>query len=245
MGSFDGKVVIVTGAARGLGRDYARFFARDGANVVLADVQRTAAAASEAAEAGPRCIGVSADVTDRASVTALVERVRSEFGRLDVLVNNAGLWRGLAEAGLLACPDDVWDLAWSVNVTGTLRCYQACVPLMREGGFGRVVNISSMAARTGGNPYGLTKNAVEHMTKGMAAEVGDHGITVNCIAPGISAFEAAAGKIPDADAVVAANAIKRMGSSRDLYAAMAYLCGEGASWVTGQTLHVDGGADTR
>ena len=244
MGSLVGRVVIVTGAARGLGRDYARFFARDGAHVVLADLKDTGEAVAEVerAGAGARCIGVETDVTDRASVGSLVDRIRSEFGRLDVLVNNAGLWRGMNEAGLLACPDDLWDLAWAVNVTGTLRCYQAAVPLMREGGWGRVVNISSMASRSGGSPYGLTKNAVEHMTKGMAAEVGGFGITVNCIAPGISAFEAATSQLPDADAVVAGNAVRRMGTSRDLYAAMAYLCGPDASWVTGQTLRVDGGA---
>jgi NAD(P)-dependent dehydrogenase (short-subunit alcohol dehydrogenase family) len=237
-----GRVVIVTGAARGLGRDYARYFAQDGALVVLADVKDTGAAAEEASAAGPRCIGVDTDVTDRGSTEALVARTQAEFGRLDVLINNAGLWRGLNEAGLLYCPDDVWDAAWAVNVTGSLRCYQAAVPVMEAGGFGRVVNISSMAARSGGNPYGLTKHAVEHMTAGMAAEVGDRGITVNCIAPGISAFEAAAGQLPDADRVLAGNAVKRFGTSRELYEAMVYLCGETASWVTGQTLRIDGGA---
>jgi 3-oxoacyl-[acyl-carrier protein] reductase len=245
MGIIDGRVVIVTGAARGLGRDYSRYFAADGANVILADIKDTDAAAAEAANAGPRCIGHETDVTDRDSVAAMVARAKSEFGRLDVLVNNAGLWRGLNEAGLLHCPDEVWNQAWAVNVTGTLLCYQAAVPLMTEGGWGRIINISSMAARSGGSPYGLTKNAVEHMTAGMAREVGDQGITVNCVAPGISAFEAANGQIANADIVLAGNIVKRMGTSRDLYAAMAYLCSPDASWVTGQTLHVDGGADVR
>jgi NAD(P)-dependent dehydrogenase (short-subunit alcohol dehydrogenase family) len=212
MSRLQDRVVIVTGAARGLGRDYARYFARDGANVVLADVKGTESAAEEASAEGPRCIGVEADVTDRASTDAMVAAARDAFGRLDVLVNNAGLWRGLNEAGLLECPDEIWDAAWAVNVTGSLRCYQSAVPLMREGGFGRVINISSMAARSGGNPYGLTKNAVEHMTRGMAREVGEDGITVNCIAPGISAFEAAQSQLTNADQVVAGNAIKRMGT---------------------------------
>lgn len=242
MRPFDGRVVIVTGAARGLGRDYARYFARDGASVVLADVKDTDAAAAEAAEVGARCIGVETDVTDRASVDALMDRVKTDFGRLDILVNNAGLWRGLAEAGLLHCSDATWDMAWAVNVTGTLRCYQAAVPLMQLHGYGRIINISSMAARSGGNSYGLTKNAVEHMTAGMAREVGDMGITVNCVAPGISAFEAANSALPNADAIVASNAVKRLGKSSDLYDAMAYLCSPQAEWVTGQVLRVDGGA---
>ncbi|MCK8669816.1 SDR family oxidoreductase [Rhodococcus sp. HM1] len=242
MKRFEGRVVIVTGAARGLGRDYARYFAQDGANVVVADVRDTRSAAAEASSEGPHCVGIEVDVTDRGSIESMIGKVRAEFGRLDILVNNAGLWRGLAEAGLINCPDEMWDAAWAVNVTGTLKCFQAAVPIMREGGFGRIVNVSSMASRNSGNVYGLTKNVVERMTQGMAREVGDCGITVNCIAPGISAFEAAQGQLEAAEAIVAGNAIKRVGTSRELYEAIAYLCGMGGDWITGQTVRVDGGA---
>jgi 3-oxoacyl-[acyl-carrier protein] reductase len=245
MGIFDDRVVIVTGAARGLGRDYAKYFARDGANVVLADVKDTEAAAADASASGRECMGVETDVTDQGSVDALVRRTQERFGHLDILINNAGIWRGLNEGGLLNCADDVWELAWSVNVTGTLRCYKAAVPVMSERGWGRIINISSMASTHGGSAYGLTKNTVERMTVGMAHEVGGYGITVNCIAPGICAFEAAAEQLPNADQIVAQNAIKRMGTTRDLYGAMAYLCSPAAEWVTGQTVRVDGGGGVR
>jgi 3-oxoacyl-[acyl-carrier protein] reductase len=237
-----GNVVIVPGAARGLGRDYARYFAMDGCHVVVADVKDTSGAAQEASALGPKCIGVECDVTSADSVDALVKATVQEFGRLDILINNAGLWRGLAEAGLLDCPDEIWDIAWAVNVTGTLRATRAAIPAMKANSWGRVVNVSSMAAKSGGNSYGLTKSTVEHMTRGMAREVGDFGITVNCIAPGISAFEAAGSQLANADQITGSNPIKRFGTSREQYEAMAYFCSDGASYTTGQTLYVDGGA---
>ena len=242
VGRFDGKVVIVTGAARGLGRDYAKYFARDGANVVLADVKGADAALEAARAEGPECISVACDVTDRTSTDAMVAATRERFGRLDVLVNNAGLWRGLGDTGLLELPEETWNAAWAVNVTGSLHCYQSAVPLMIESGFGRVINISSMASRSGGSPYGLTKAAVEHMTRGMAKEVGSHGITVNCIAPGICAFEGAQTQLSQADELVANLAVQRMGTTRDLYEAMAFLCTPEASYITGQLVRVDGGS---
>jgi 3-oxoacyl-[acyl-carrier protein] reductase len=241
VGVFDGRVAIITGAARGLGRDYARRFAADGANVVLADIQGAEAATAAANAEGPKCISLAVDITDRASVAALVEQTLAEFGRIDFLINNAGLWRGMNEAGLIECPDDLWDAAWAVNVTGSLRTYQAVAPVMAAAGFGRIVNVSSIAAVNGGNPYGLTKNAVEHMTRGMAREVGDKGITVNCLSPGISAFEGAKSKLPNFQDSLSGNAVPRIGTTDDLYAGLAYLCSEAAEWVTGQTLRVDGG----
>ncbi|MET0183194.1 MAG: SDR family oxidoreductase, partial [Caulobacterales bacterium] len=163
MKAFEGKVVIVTGAARGLGRDYAKFFAQDGANVVLADLQGmdSALADANAQNGGGRSIAVSADITNRASVEALMARTKEEFGRIDILINNAGIWRKIQDYGLVDIPDDLWRMAWAINVDGTLLCYQAALPYMKEGGFGRIVNISSMAASGSRNSYGLSKNVVE------------------------------------------------------------------------------------
>jgi NAD(P)-dependent dehydrogenase (short-subunit alcohol dehydrogenase family) len=236
-----GKVAIVKGGCRGLGRDYARFFSRDGAHVVIADVADTSEALKEASAEGTRCIGVVTDVTSKESVDAMARATVEEFGRIDILVNNAGLWRNLG-GSLLECDADRWSACWHVNVDGTLNCYQAVAPIMIGQGEGRIINISSMAARSGGNVYGLTKNCVEQMTRGMALETGSHGVTVNCIAPGISAFEKATGSIANADQIVAGNAIPRLGTSHDLYEAIVFLCGADASWITGQTLRVDGGA---
>jgi NAD(P)-dependent dehydrogenase (short-subunit alcohol dehydrogenase family) len=239
---FADRVVVITGAARGLGRDYARFFAADGAAVVVADIGNPEPAVSEVTAAGGRAIGVETDITSPASAVDMVKRTLEAYGRLDVLVNNAGVWRGLAEAGLLAIDERVWRSAWDVNVSGTLYCTQAAVPAMAERNWGRVVNISSMASRQAGNIYGLTKNAVERLTEGLAREVGGRGITVNCVAPGICAFEAARSVIPGVDDIVARSAVARLGTSRDLYGALQYLCSDAADWVSGQTLRVDGGA---
>jgi NAD(P)-dependent dehydrogenase (short-subunit alcohol dehydrogenase family) len=241
-GELNGRVVVITGAARGLGRDYARYFAADGASVVLADINDTSSATADAARHGGPCIGIECDVTDRASVDELVATAVSQFGRLDILVSNAGLWRGLGEASLLTVSAEVWSAAIAVNMTGCLYCYQACVPVMAQRGWGRIVNVSSMASHSGPGVYGMTKMAVNRLTHAMAAEVGDLGITVNCVAPGLSAFEAAGpNQLPDADEIVARAIVKRVGTSRDLYAAIRYLCSDEASWTTGQTLHVNGG----
>lgn len=243
MSKFEGRVAVVTGAARGLGRDYARFFAADGAQVVLADLaaDTVTKVAAELSADGTRCIGAAVDVSDRSSTEALAARVRDEFGRVDFLVNNAGLWRQLTTS-LLDMDDELWQQAWGVNVTGTLNATRALVPLMKEQGFGRVVNVSSMASRSPAGAYAVTKMAVNSLTLALAGEVGAFGITVNCIAPGISAFESAKGQIENADAVVAGNIVKRLGTTRELYAAIRYLCSVDAAWTTGQTLHVNGGA---
>jgi 3-oxoacyl-[acyl-carrier protein] reductase len=241
MSDLSGRVVIITGAARGLGRDFARLFAADGAHVVLADVKDAEKARADAEAQGPRCIAVPTDITDNASVEALMARTKAEFGGLDVLINNAALWREPESVGIVNCTEEIWDATFQVNLKGQWLCYRAAAPLLRERGRGRIINVSTTASAHGANIYGVSKCALELMTKGMAREMGPHRVTVNSIVPGICAFSGAKGQLPGFDQVLARIPTGRVGTSEDLYAAMAYLCSDAASYVTGENMTLDGG----
>ena len=245
MGNLTGRVAVITGAARGLGRDFAKLFAADGAHVVLADIKDAEKATADASAQGPRCLAVQCDITDRSSVEALMQRTKAEFGGLDILINNAALWREPESVGIIDCTDEIWDATWSINLKGQWLCYQAAAPLMQERGGGRIINVSTTASGSGANIYGLSKCALELMTKGMAREMGPHGITVNSIVPGICAFTGAKGQLPGFEQILARIPTGRVGTSQDLYAAMAYLCGDAAGYVTGENIVLDGGLSTR
>src|SRR5689334_23117781 len=146
--SLEGKVAIVTGSARGLGRDYAEMFARDGARVVVADIltdlgEQTAQAIRDS---GGSALAVALDVTDLNSARSMAERAASAFGRIDILVNNAALWGDLQSTPCLETPPDYWDKVMAVNLKGPLLCAQAVVPHMKANNWGRIINISSMGA---------------------------------------------------------------------------------------------------
>jgi 3-oxoacyl-[acyl-carrier protein] reductase len=243
---FDGKVAIVTGAARGLGRDYARFFAQDGAAVALADVNGSGAreAAEELTSAGARAIGVECDVTDPASADALAERAAKEFGRIDVLINNAGIWGDLdMRRGVLDTDPDYWDFVMGVNLKGAWLCTRAVIPVMRAQRWGRIVNMSSIGSRMAGGVYGVSKLAMHQLTFSSASEVASDGITINGVAPGTIYNEATQRQVPPEafEQLVAGNLIKRAGTSRDMYGAIRWLASDDAEWVTGQTIYVNGG----
>jgi len=252
MSRFDGKVAIVTGAARGLGCEYARMFAADGASVVLADIDGDGAArsADELAANGAKTLGVTVDITDEPSADAMVAAAVSEFGGIDFLVNNAALWGDLEHMadGVLDNPVDYFRKVVDVNLTGTFVASKAVVPAMRALGGGRIVNVSSIGAWMSGGPYGVTKLAVNQLTFAAAAQLAGEGITVNAVAPGMIFNEATRQQVPQEafDAMLGAMVpMGRAGTSRDMYGAIRWLCSDDASFVTGQVISPNGGSHAR
>jgi 3-oxoacyl-[acyl-carrier protein] reductase len=247
MGVFDGKVAIVTGAGRGLGRDYATFFSSDGAAVALADVNAEAAsqAAKEIEEGGDRAIGVEVDVASPESTQAMADKVVDELGRVDILVNNAGIWGDLQGGfeSILDTEPDYWDFVLGVNLKGAYLCSRAVVPKMREQGWGRIVNMSSIGSRMAGGVYGVSKLGLNQLTFATSNAVAESGITCNAVAPGPIWNEATQKQVPAEffDQLIMPLHIKRPGTSTDMYGAIKWLCTDDAAWHTGQTMYVNGG----
>ena len=244
--SLEGKVVIVTGSARGLGRDYAQFFAREGASVVVADklTEQAIEVAEKINAAGRKALSVPLDVTDPAAAREMARRTVDKFGRIDGLINNAGIWGDLTNSPAIDTDPAYWDLVMAVNVKGPLLCAQAVAPIMKERKYGRIVNISSMGAYMRGGVYCVSKLALNSVTWQLAGELGAYNITVNGIGPGAIWNEATQRQLQDKaifDQLIAMNCIKRPGTSSDIYAAMRFLMSDEAEWVTGQTILVNGG----
>jgi NAD(P)-dependent dehydrogenase (short-subunit alcohol dehydrogenase family) len=243
---FTEQVAIVTGGAQGIGRGIAERFANSGANVAIADVQTDAAAqtASEVSEDAPGdVIAVETDVTDYDSVTATVETVLEEFGRIDYLVNNAGLATG-TPSFMESEPAD-WDVAIDVCLYGTMHCTHAVLPHMTERGEGVVINFASDSYK-GNDPglavYGACKAANVSFTSTVAQEVGDDGVRVNCVSPGTTWSPATEDWLDEyGEKVLESYALERLGQPADIANGVAFLCSDAASWVTGQTLSVNGG----
>jgi 3-oxoacyl-[acyl-carrier protein] reductase len=240
------KVVLITGAARGLGFEYARFLGQAGARIVAGDV---ADCADAAGAAGNGAIGVRLDVTDIASADSMAELAMERFGRIDALINNAALYGSLRGGRFNQIAEPDWDATMAVNVKGIWNCCKAVVPAMRQSGGGSIVNIASLAA-TYGMPFALhyttSKAAVIGLTRGLARELGRDNIRVNAVAPSAVMTEGTAeffGERLDRglEIIRAQQTIQRTLEPSDLTGTIAWLISDGSRFVTGQTIAVDGG----
>jgi 2-hydroxycyclohexanecarboxyl-CoA dehydrogenase len=244
MGKLDGKIAIVTGAGQGIGRAIAEKLAAEGATVAVSDINETTAKETAGAIGGGAA-GIRADVTSRESVDAMVAQVRRQFGRIDVLVNNAGWDR----AGPFVDSDPAdWDRIIAINLYGVLHTSRSVLPIMAEQGHGSVVNVASDAGRVGSSGeavYSAAKGGVIAFTKSTAREMARHRVNANCVCPGptdTALFASMGGDDPRLrDALIKAIPFRRLAQPADLAGAVAFLASDEASYITGQTLSVSGG----
>ncbi len=245
---FEDKTIVITGGGAGIGRRYAHRFASEGANVVVADLDGAAGArvASEVAERGRAGLSCELDVTDDEGIVSMTEHAVERFGGIDILVNNAGIHLQHAQLPFTVEALPKWRTLLDVNLLGPLACAAACRPHMAARGGGSIINHSSMAAYMGGGAYGVSKLALNALTVNLATEFGPDGIRVNGIAPGFADSEAALKFMSERtgmeDWLLNGQVIKRLGRMDDLADMALFLCSEEASFVTGQTILVDGGS---
>jgi 3-oxoacyl-[acyl-carrier protein] reductase len=244
MGTLDGKVVLVTGASRGIGEGIVKAAAAEGATVVCGarDEAKLAEVVSAIAAAGGKAEAVALDVASRPSVDAAFEKLLSTHGRIDGLVNNAGITR---DNLLLRMKVEDWDAVLATNLTGVFNCTQAALRPMLKQRAGRIVNVTSvvgLAGNAGQANYAASKAGVVGFTKSVAKEVASRSITVNAVAPGFIETEMTAAMTDKAkEAVVAAIPLGRTGQAQDVAGAVVFLLSDAAAYVTGQVLAVDGG----
>jgi len=241
MGRLNDKIAIVTGAGQGIGKAIASKLAAEGAAVIVTDLDE--ANARQTAAALPGAVAIRADVTDRQGVQVMADRVVQQFGRVDVLVNNAG-WD---KAGLFVDSDPAdWDRVIAINLYGVLHTCKAVLPVMAERGSGAVVNLGSDAGRVGSSGeavYSAAKGGVIAFTKSLAREMARHQVRVNCVCPGPTdtpLFASFAGpKLREA--LTKAVPLRRLGQPADIASVVAFLASDEASFITGQTVSVSGG----
>ena len=242
---FHGKVALVTGASKGVGKGVALQLARHGANVVVnynSDQKGAEATAEEIRGMGVAAIVVQGNVSVAAEVEAMFATVMKEFGRLDILVNNAGVqtWKALLEL-----TEAEWDHVLDTNLKGCFLCTQQAARIMKDHGGGRIINIGSGCNKVAFPRlvnYTASKGGMEQFTKVSAVELGKYGIRVNCVAPGAVEIERTKEEAGDyAGTWAGVTPLGRVGTPMDIGRAVVFFCGELSDFVTGQTLYVDGG----
>jgi len=247
--SLSGRVAVITGAGQGIGRAFAKAFAAEGAIPIIAErnQDRGETVAAEIAAAGGRARAIPTDVADPKSIAAMAKAVEAEFGRIDILINNAAIFSTLEMRPFDQIPLEEWEAVLRVNVTGAFLCARAVVASMRRGHWGRIINMASGAV-TLGRPnylhYIASKAALDGMTRSLARELGPHGITVNAILPGATFTEIERKTVTpeQKERIIAMQCIPRPEGPDDLIGTALFLASDAASFLTGQALTVDGGA---
>lgn len=242
-------IAVITGAAQGIGREYALALAEDGATVVAADLNLEAAedTARMIVDKGGKAVARRVDVSSKDDTRALAATVREEFGNTNILVNNAAIYAGMQMDPVLTVDIDYWRRMFSVNLDGSLLMVQAFAPQLIEAGWARVINQTSVAAYGPAGAYSATKLALINLTQSQAVELGAHGIPVNAIAPGPILTDATLQTVPPerVDRLIGSALIKTRNGPEVLVGTLRHLCSDGAAWVTGQTFLVDGGLTRR
>lgn len=243
------KVAIVTGGGLGIGRAYSLGLAKEGAKVAVADIQIEAAkqVAEEIKQNGGNAVAVPVDVTSPEKTQQMAQSVLEQYGRIDILINNAGLYTGLTKKPFMEIPPDEWDKVMAVNVKGLFLCVQAVYPAMKKQGKGKVVNISSGTV-LGGTPlflhYVSSKAGVLGFTRALAREVGPDNICVNAITPGLTlSSEAQVGVMTpeQRESRRRSRSFQRDQFPDDLVGTVIFLSSDDSDFITGQTINVDGG----
>jgi 3-oxoacyl-[acyl-carrier protein] reductase len=249
MSRYEGRVAVVTGGARGIGAAIAKRFADEGAAIAVLDLDRESAAATADGLGAAKALGLACNVGDAPSVEAAVEGVVEQLGKVDILVNNAGVTR---DNLLFKMSEDDWDAVMNVHLRGSFLMSRAAQKHMVAQKYGKILNLSSVSAlgNRGQANYSAAKMGLQGFTRTLAIELGPYGINVNAVAPGFivtdmtDATARRVGMEPEAyrEAAAGATPVRRVGHPEDIAATAAFLCSDEASFITGQTLYVDGGA---
>jgi len=241
------KVAIVTGGAKGLGRAFALKLAREGAAVMVVtrkDMDNLAETVRQINDLGGKASFFQADVSKETDTKAMAETAMKEFGRIDILVNNAAIYDGIKRKPFHEIDPDEWDLVMTVNVKGAFLAARAVFPYMKKNRYGKIVNLASEVFFTGSHGfahYVASKGGIIGLTRALAVELGPHSICINCVAPGFTDTEASRGLADVGKYDISKTPLRRLEKPEDLTGAVLFLASPESDFITGQTLLVDGG----